>query len=98
MTRAEALMACLGWPGGTTHQLAESTGCMGGDLLHAVADRGYHNDAYFVGRMNGEHAAAHGTHCFLDPATGRAFPHTHGRLQYWLGVADGYREARKEAA
>lgn len=98
MTRLETLLAAFGWQGGTIHQVAEATGCMGGDLLHAKPASMWHNDAYFTGNMNGWNAATWGTHRFLDPETGKAFPHTYGRLQYWLGVIDGFREARKEAA
>lgn len=98
MTRLEALLTAFHWHGGTIHQVAEATGCMGGDLLSAVPDQGWHNTAYHTGKINGWNAGTHGTHRFLDPETGKAFSDTYGRLQHWLGVIDGVREARKEAA
>ena len=98
MTRLEALLSAFRWQGGIIHQVAEATGCKAADLLDAEPARGWHNTAYHAGHINGDNAAMHGTHRFLDPATGKAFPHTYGRLQYWLGVADGFREARMEAA
>ena len=98
MTRLEILLSIFRWQGGTIHQVAEATGCMGGDLLYAEPDRGWHNTAYHTGYINGWNAGTHGTHRFLNPETGRAFPDTFGRLQYWLGVIDGFREARREAA
>jgi hypothetical protein len=98
MTRLEALLSAFRWHGGTIHQVAETTGCTASDLLHAEADKGWHCTAYHFGNINGDNAATHGTHRFLDPQTGKAFPHTFGRLNYWLGVADGYRAAVKEVA
>lgn len=98
MTRLEALLSALRLQGGTIHQVAEATGCKALDLLYAEMDTRWHCTAYHTGKINGDNAATWGTHRFLDPETGKAFPHTFGRIQYWLGVAEGYREAGKEAA
>lgn len=94
-SRLDAFLIAFKWQGGTIHQVAEATGCTATDLLHAQADKGWHNTAYQMGRINGDNAATHGTHRFLDLETGKAFPHTLGRLDYWLGVAEGVMEVRK---
>jgi hypothetical protein len=98
MTRLQILLSAFRWQGGTIHQIAEATGCKDIDLLYAEMDKGWHCTAYHTGKINGDNAATWGTHRFINPETGKAFPHTYGQLQYWLGVIDGFIEARKEVA
>ena len=82
INRTQALMAALGWQGGTIHQVSEETGCDVQALLYGMPESQHLNSdncqGWFAARTND-----------VQFNKVNVFPKMRGNVDFWLGVARG---------
>lgn len=73
-------MKSFGWQGGTIHQVAQETGCDSFDLLYSTPGNNVH---YELGKNLYPKLSKHQQEQYRK--------NVKGNLDFWLGVAEGYK-------
>lgn len=80
-TNTELLCLCLGWQGGTVHQVAEATGLTTSQIIDTDRKLEYINDIPTSGGWMAIRT------CSPEYRASKLFPVNQGNLAFWMGCA-----------